>query len=83
MVSISSHVLGLVADILVCKEDDRSEDLLRNFNDFVEALSADSGLPELHVQSLLIERLLEVPEHQNTCDNVIRLDDYLQLIEVN
>lgn len=80
---ISDSVLGVVADILLDPRDDVSSNSLKEFDDFVVALSADSGLPEREVQSLLVERMLQDPRHTIMHDNVIRLDDYLHLLQVN
>lgn len=80
---IFDSVLDAVAEILLDQEDGASSGLLKSFDDFVAALSADSNLPLPEVQSRLIERMLLDPRHANMNTNVIRFDDYLHLLAVN
>ncbi|OAN70174.1 hypothetical protein A8B78_21125 [Jannaschia sp. EhC01] len=80
---ISDDVLSAVADILLEQGDVESSDSLQTFNNFIMALSADSGLPEQEIQSRLVERLLKDPGNSVLHSNVVRLDDYLHLLQVN
>lgn len=80
---ISISMLDAVADILLDSERDASSTSLQSFKDFVVALSVDSGLPEREVQSRLVDRMLLQPRHSTIMDNVIHLDDYRHLLQIN
>lgn len=78
-VGFSDRVFTTVADILLDEGNDDRERLLHNFNDFVAALSMDSGLPEEEVQSRLVEKMLYDPRHRSLDENVIWLDEVMKL----
>ncbi|GAB5447440.1 MAG: hypothetical protein Gyms2KO_23130 [Gymnodinialimonas sp.] len=80
---ISSLVLDVVADVLLDGEPKEASEALRNFDDFVVALSADSGMAKREVESLLVERMLQDPRHRRIKNNVVRLDDYIHLLRAN
>lgn len=87
---IPNGVLDVVVDVLLDPEREANSTSLQTFEDFVVALCADSQLPEREVQSCLVERMLLdqrhttiEPTHTTMTGNVIRLDDYLHLLQVN
>ena len=80
---ITNDVLDTVVDALLDSAHESSSGSLQNFEDFVVALSADSGLPEREVQSCLVKRMLLDPRYTTVNNNVTQLGDYRHLIQVN
>jgi len=77
----SDGTFDVVADILLDPKGHANS--LQNFNDFVVALSADSGLPVREAQSRLVAKMLQHPRHPTMYGNVIYLTDYRNLQLVN
>ena len=75
----SDKVFEIVANLLLDAEERSSSVGLREFQDFVIALSIDSGLPKDEVQSLLVEKMLRDSRHHLLEDNVIWLDSFVSL----
>lgn len=77
------RILDVVCKILTYTNNGRSCSSLAVFDDCIAAISADSGLSKLDVQSRLVDRMLEGPRRLNTCTNLIFMGDYLHLRQVN
>ena len=70
----SDKVFEVVADLMIDVEE-RSETVgLREFQDFIIALSIDSGLPKDEVQSRLMDKMPQDSRDYVYDGNVIRMD---------
>ena len=75
----SDKVFEVVAHILLEAEERSSSVGLREFQDFVIALSIDSGLEKDEVQSILVDKMLQTSRDYAVDGNVIWLDRFVGL----
>lgn len=75
----SQKMFEVVADLILDAEEQPKGTCLRGFQDFVAALSIDSGLPKDEVQSILVEKMLQDSRPYAFDRNVIWLEKIVNL----
>lgn len=75
----SNAIFEVAAEILVDARDQAGSGNLRDFQDFVIALSIDSGLPRDEVQAVLVAIMLRDGRHFVPDNNVIWLEKLMNV----